>query len=85
MRSGWLRGSIYRVLLFWDRFSVSKPLSQIQRRTLLFLQQASYTPSFGGLGLKEKSGLPRLSMLHPYDPHYRGCASGKARSTAVVA
>ena len=48
MRSGWLRGSIYRVLLFWDRFSVSKPLSQIQRRTLLFLQQAS----FGGLGLR---------------------------------
>ena len=39
------------MLLFWDRFSVSKPLSQIQRRTLLFLQQASYTPSFGGLGL----------------------------------
>ena len=39
------------MLLFWDRFSVSKPLSQIQRRTLLFLQQASYTPSFGGLGV----------------------------------
>ena len=53
MRSGWLRGSIYRVLFFWDRFSVSKPLSQIQRRTLLFLQQASYTPSFGGLGLSQ--------------------------------
>ena len=53
MRSGWLRGSIYPVLLFWDRFSVSKPLSQIQRRTLLFLQQASYTPSFGGLGAWE--------------------------------
>ena len=52
MRSGWLRGSTYLVLLFWDRFSVSKPLSQIQRRTLLFLQQASYTPSFGGLGIK---------------------------------
>ena len=55
IRSGWLRGSIYRVLLFWDRFSVSKPLSQIQRRTLLFLQQASYTPSFGGLGLTERT------------------------------
>ena len=33
-RSGWLRGSIYWVLLFWDRFSVSKPLSQIHRSTL---------------------------------------------------
>ena len=57
MRSGWLRGSIYRVLLFWDRFSVTKPLSQIQRRTLLFLQQASYTPSFGGLGLNPSASL----------------------------
>ena len=55
MRSGWLRGSIYWVLLFWDRFSVSKPLSQIQWRTLLFLQQASHTPSIGGFGLKEAS------------------------------
>ena len=45
------------MLLFWDRFSVSKPLSQIQRRTLLFLQQASYTPSFGGLGLTENTGI----------------------------
>ena len=61
MRSGWLRGSIYRVLLFWDRFSVSKPLSQIQRRTLLFLQQASYTPSFGGLGLT-------LTLRFPHHP-----------------
>ena len=34
-------------------FSVSIPLSQIQRRTLLFLQQASYTPSFGGLGVRD--------------------------------
>ena len=69
MRSGWLRGSIYRVLLFWDRFSVSKPLSQIQRRTLLFLQQASYTPSFGGLGLKgEKCGRRRITPFYPEFP-----------------
>ena len=67
MRSGWLRGSIYRVLLFWDRFSVSKPLSQIQRRTLLFLQQASYTPSFGGLGLTmgDSSTSPSLPIPKP--------------------
>ena len=73
MRSGWLRGSIYRVLLFWDRFSVSKPLSQIQRRTLLFLQQASYTPSFGGLGQsvnrRQFLELPsrRGNTLQPHD------------------
>ena len=70
IRSGWLRGSIYWVLLFWDRFSVSKPLSQIQRRTLLFLQQASHTPSFGGLGLtgENRAGQiprPALSPLLP--------------------
>ena len=62
MRSRWLRGSSYWVLLFRDWFAVTKPLSQIQRRTLLFLQQASYTPSFGGLGLRH---LP--SFLGP--PH----------------
>ena len=50
------------MLLFWDRFSVSKPLSQIQRRTLFFLQQASYTPSFGGLGVKVEDSL-RLRVL----------------------
>ena len=55
IRSGWLRGSIYWVLLFRGRVFATKPLSQIQRRTLLFLQQASYTPSFGGLGLKKKT------------------------------
>ena len=62
MRSGWLRGSIYRVLLFWDRFSVSNPLSQIQRRTLFFLHQASYTPSFGGLGLNLLASLAELEL-----------------------
>ena len=51
MRSGWLGGSIYWVLLFRDRFAVAKPLSQIQRRTLWPLQDADPTPSFGGLGL----------------------------------
>ena len=43
MRSRWLRGSINRVLLFWDCFAVTKPLSQIQRSTFLFLQEASHT------------------------------------------
>ena len=35
MRSGWWRGSIYWVLPFWDRFSVSKPLSQKHGSTFL--------------------------------------------------
>ena len=56
MRSGWWRGSIYWVLLFRDRFAVSKPLSQIQRSTLSPLQDADPTPSFGGFGLQLNIG-----------------------------
>ena len=44
--------SIYWVLLVSRRFSVPKPLSQIQRGTFLPFQEASHTPSFGGLGLR---------------------------------
>ena len=51
VRSGLFGGSIYRVLLGSRRFSVPKPLSQIQRSTFLPFQEASRTPSFGGLGL----------------------------------
>ena len=53
IRSGWLRGSIYWVLLFRGRFLVAKPLSQIQRSTFLPLQDANPTPSFGGFGLSK--------------------------------
>ena len=51
IRSGWLRGSIYWVLLFRGRFFATKPLSQIQRSTLWLLQGLSPRPSFGGFGL----------------------------------
>ena len=47
MRSELFRGSICWVLLFWDCFAVTKPLSQIQRSTLWPLQDAYPTPSFG--------------------------------------
>ena len=53
MRSGWWRGSIYWVLLFRDRFAVTKPLSQMRRSTLWPLQDADPTPSFGGFGLSQ--------------------------------
>ena len=53
IRSGWLRGSIYWVLLFRGRFFATKPLSQIQRSTLWLLQGLSPRPSFGGFGLNE--------------------------------
>ena len=43
----------YWVLLLWDCFAVTKPLSQIQRSTLWPLQDANQTPSFGGFGLKQ--------------------------------
>ena len=46
---GWLRGSIYWVLLSGAVFLL--PLSQKHRNTFLPLQDANPTPSFGGLGL----------------------------------
>ena len=52
IRSGLFCGSIYRVLLLWDSFAVTKPLSQIQRSTLWLLQGLSPRPPLGGFGLK---------------------------------
>ena len=63
MRSGWLRDSIYWVLLFRDRFAVTKPLSQIQRSTLWPLQDADPTPSFGGFGLRYRAEDPLVRSL----------------------
>ena len=40
------------MLLLWDCFAVTKPLSQIQKSTLWPLQDANPTPSLGGFGLK---------------------------------
>ena len=37
--------------LFWGRFAVTKPLSQIHGGTLSLLQGLSLRPSFGGFGL----------------------------------
>ena len=67
IRSGWLRGSIYWVLLFRGRFSVAKPLSRIQRSTFLPLQDANLTPSLGGFGLSlDPDGVLLLTWpLHP--------------------
>ena len=42
------------MLLFWGRFSVSKPLSQKHGGTFLLLQDADPTPSFGGFGLNQR-------------------------------
>ena len=42
----------YWVLLLWDCFAATKPLSQIQRSTLWPLQDANQTPSLGGFGVK---------------------------------
>ena len=51
IRSGWLRGSIYWVLIVSGRFAVTKPLSQIQRSTLWPLQDTNLTPSISGFGV----------------------------------
>ena len=41
-----------KVLPVSRRFSVPKPLSQIQRSTFSTFQMASYAHSFGGFGIK---------------------------------
>ena len=43
------------MLLLWDCFAVTKPLSQIQKSTLWPLQDANPTPSLGGFGLNRTS------------------------------
>ena len=63
IRSGWLRASIYWVLLLWDCFAVTKQLSQIQRSTLWPLQDANLTPSIGGFGLKPTGEVSKQSTL----------------------
>ena len=50
--------SCYWVLLFRSRFLVAKPLSQIQRSTLLPLQDANPAPSFGDWGLGTATATP---------------------------
>ena len=74
MRSGWLRGSIYRALLFWDWFVVTIPLSRVQRRTLWLLQGLSQRPSIGGFGLRD--------LFHVLT--CAGCASNLLAISAVL-
>ena len=40
--------------MFWGRFAVTKPLSQIHGGTLSLLQGLSPRPSFGGFGLNQR-------------------------------
>ena len=64
MRSGWWRGSIFWVLVLWDRFFAAKPLSQMRRSTFLPLQDANPTPSFGGFGFSRR-GCCCCPLLRP--------------------
>ena len=52
MRSRWLRGSIYWVLLVSGRFSVIKPLSQIQRSTSFPIRPVATRPLSVDSGLR---------------------------------
>ena len=54
MRSGCSSGNIQKVLLFWGRFYVQKPLSQIQGSTFSHFQDTFTPPPFGGSGLKQR-------------------------------
>ena len=82
MRSGWWRGSICWVLLFWGRFSVSKPLSQKHGSTFLPLQVADPTPSFGGFGLRWRPYGVRGFLVFP---HPRHCLTIRRQVNALLA
>ena len=62
IRSGWLRGSIYWVLLFRGRFFATKPSSQIQRSPSGFFKGCPQgRPSVDGVrkaegGMRELQG-----------------------------
>ena len=51
MPSGWLRGSIYRVLLLWGRFCVSETIIPEPQEHFLTPSARRNTHLFGGLGL----------------------------------
>ena len=53
MRSRWLRGSIYWVLLVSGRFSVSKTIIPDSEEHFLPYPPCRDTPSIGGFGLKD--------------------------------
>ena len=54
MRSGWLRGSIYWVLLVWGCFSVSKTIIPDAQGHFLTPSARRYTHLFGGLGIRNR-------------------------------
>ena len=62
MRSGWMRGSIFWVLLVWGRFRVSKTIIPEAQEHFLTPSAHRYIHLFGGLGLKTpRSGYSRAS------------------------
>ena len=60
MPSGWLRGSIYWVLLVSGWFSVSKTIIPDAQERFLVSSGPCYTPSFGGLGLRNSYHVPTV-------------------------
>ena len=51
MRSGWMRGSIFWVLLVWGRFRVSKTIIPEAQEHFLTPSARRYIHLFGGLGI----------------------------------
>ena len=69
MRSGWLRGSIYWVLLVWGRFGVTKTIIPAAQEHFLAPSARCDTHLFGGLGLKHSikasGGIIQAIILKP--------------------
>ena len=89
MRSGWMRGSIFWVLLVWGRFRVSKTIIPEAQEHFLTPSARRYIHLFGGLGLttgvltSEQSRGAIVSGLREASAtmNIRGAAVGEANDT----
>ena len=54
MRSGWMRGSIFGVLLVWGRFYVAETIIPEAQEDFLTPSAPRHTHLFGGLGVNNK-------------------------------
>ena len=80
-RSGWLRGSIYWVLLFRGRFFATKPLSQIQRSTLWLLGPQGRPSVDSGLGSTEAAW---DTFSEPYRSQWRPPSDGEVTENTFL-
>ena len=77
MRSGWMRGSIFWVLLVWGRFRVSKTIIPEAQEHFLTPSARRYIHLFGGLGFRgpvRRLKTVRRPPIYPKSPGHLALA-----------